>query len=148
MNVRHPFRAALLTLSFVAGTTVLAAPAATAAPSCNSTIDRPFTSGSHERVPVYRSGATVDVDCLLGSGNQGTAVAALQRSLLVCNGQSLGSSGVDGKFGQATKTAVINVQNAHGLTPDGVYGKNTRNAMRWSVDANGDNHNLRCAAYT
>lgn len=35
----------------------------------------------------------------------------------------------DGYFGQATKSAVISFQGAHGLTSDGIVGTSTRNSI-------------------
>lgn len=66
--------------------------------------------------------------CVLGVGNQGSAVRALQRALRSCNGQNIA---VDGVYGPNTRRAVLNVQARAGIARDGVYGPNTANAMRW-----------------
>lgn len=55
---------------------------------------------------------------------KGNAVKALQ-ILLIGNGYSCGTSGVDGSFGPGTEAAVKSYQKAKGLTPDGCVGKNT-----------------------
>ncbi len=54
-------------------------------------------------------------------GSSGDKVRAAQ-TLLVKNGRSVT---VDGVFGPATKSAVINFQQAHGLTADGIVGSIT-----------------------
>jgi hypothetical protein len=76
-------------------------------------------------IPTTNSGTA---NCVLGVGNQGYAVQVLQSALNACRGAGLV---VDGVFGQATKTAVKNVQAAYGLTVDGVYGPATRSKPIW-----------------
>jgi len=58
---------------------------------------------------------------VLSPGSTGTAVFALQKALRV--------SPANGTFGPATKAAVIAVQKAHRLTPDGVVGPATWTAL-------------------
>ena len=60
-------------------------------------------------------------------GDCGPAVAALQRSL---DAARFPSGGVDGCYGRATRYAVLAVQLAHRLRPDGVAGTLTRAALR------------------
>lgn len=55
-------------------------------------------------------------------GSSGSRVTELQNNLKKL-GYSVGT--VDGKFGAATKRAVIAFQSAHGLTPDGLAGAQT-----------------------
>lgn len=95
-----------------------AAPAAAALPSCTAT----------DRGAIPAAGRD-NHQCVLGSGNQGVAVKALQKSLRDCNKQSIG---VDGSYGPKTRQAVINVQRKAGLAQDGVYGPKTARAMLWS----------------
>lgn len=68
----------------------------------------------------------------LSKGMTGPQVKTLQR-LLIALGFKMKDGwrtyGVDGSFGQATKNAVINFQNARGLDPDGVVGPATWNAL-------------------
>ena len=52
-------------------------------------------------------------------------VTKLLQQRLISRGYSCGSSGADGKFGNGTKNAVIRFQKAHGLTEDGIVGRNT-----------------------
>ena len=60
----------------------------------------------------------------LREGSKGDDVRNAQE-LLRARGYSIGSSGIDGKFGPATKKAVIAFQKDHNLTPDGVIGPRT-----------------------
>ncbi len=61
----------------------------------------------------------------LRQGMRGNVVKELQHRLIDA-GQEVGTDGV---FGNGTKTAVMNVQMAHGSTPDGVVGKSTAAAL-------------------
>ncbi len=107
------------------------APAEAALPSCNSTT-RAYTAAENEYavIPTYRNGSVDDIGCLLGSGNSGSAVRALQTALNRCHGQPIS---VDGSFGPQTRAAVVAVQRAHGLRQDGVYGPATRSVIRWPL---------------
>ena len=58
---------------------------------------------------------------ILRRGNEGTQVKALQL-LLIGNDCSCGEWGADGDFGDSTEKAVIEYQDKHGLTRDGVVG--------------------------
>lgn len=74
-----------------------------------------------ENADVYRI-----VDCLpvIRYGDKNALVAAIQASLKYY-GYSVGICGIDGDFGNATKSAVIRFQTDHALTPDGEVGKDT-----------------------
>jgi lysozyme len=61
----------------------------------------------------------------LSTGAQGYEVMILQQGLNSINGTTIT---VDGNFGDGTKAAVIQLQTAKGLTPDGVVGPDT-----WAV---------------
>ena len=91
-------------------------------PSCITTLPLIVASNPTREalIPTSNSGSA---DCVLGVGNQGYAVQTLQQALNACRGAGLA---VDGIYGQATKTAVKNVQIAFGITADGVYGPVTR----------------------
>lgn len=68
------------------------------------------------------------VDCDVGEGSDDEAVAALQDALVRCNGQDVA---VDGDYGPATAEAVANVQRQAGVSADGTYDPETRQAMQW-----------------
>lgn len=84
---------------------------------------------------AYSSGLVVDGifgDKTLGAirtlrnGDDNSAVWSLQAALMA-HGYSLG--GIDGKFGGNTDSAVREFQRDHGLTVDGLAGKNTFSAL-------------------
>ena len=64
----------------------------------------------------------------LRKGAKGEQVKTLQR-LLVAFGFSVGKSGIDGDFGNATYTAVIGFQAKMKLEQDGIVGKDTWSAL-------------------
>lgn len=74
-------------------------------------------------------------DCLLRSGNSGSAVKALQRTLYYYYYKHLGISAAnisrDGVFGPATAKALRAAQSRHNLTADGIYGPKTRDKLCW-----------------
>lgn len=57
-------------------------------------------------------------------GSQGAIVTLLQERLYYYFGMSL-SGGIDGSFGDGTKSTVISFQKNHGLSADGIVGQNT-----------------------
>ncbi|MEV6208988.1 peptidoglycan-binding domain-containing protein [Kitasatospora sp. NPDC051914] len=74
-------------------------------------------------MPTTASGS---VDCRLAYGHTGDGVKALQESLYFCNGENVARDGI---FGNATKAAVLRVQQRGGISQDGVYGPQTRDRM-------------------
>lgn len=64
----------------------------------------------------------------LRKGDKGEYVTLLQTKL-VNKGYSVGSYGIDGDFGSATKKAVQQFQRDNGLDPDGVVGSRTWEAL-------------------
>ena len=64
----------------------------------------------------------------LRRGNDNAAVWSLQ-AVLMAHGYSVGSAGIDGKFGAGTEVAVRTYQRAAGLTVDGLAGKATFAAL-------------------
>ena len=60
----------------------------------------------------------------LSKGDTGDGVKRLQEMLMLL-GYSVGSSGADGSFGNATEVAVLLFQKDHGLTADGIVGEQT-----------------------
>jgi peptidoglycan hydrolase-like protein with peptidoglycan-binding domain len=123
-HVRGLFFSGLVLGAFGA-MTLVSAPSASAAVSC-STYSRYYnTSGTtHANMPSTSSSG--GFNCTLGTGNAGSGVRALQRTLNYCYSAGLT---VDGAFGNATKSALQGAQRAAGVSQDGVYGPNTRNAI-------------------
>lgn len=60
----------------------------------------------------------------LYKGDKGTEVRVMQ-ALLIARGYSCGMKGIDGSFGPATCTAVVNCQKSNGLKVDGICGLET-----------------------
>ncbi|WP_417554790.1 peptidoglycan-binding domain-containing protein [Microbacterium sp.] len=96
-----------------------------AAAACNTSTQFELYANPNEeaRVPTYGTSK----NCTLRSGNISEGVRTLQNSLNLCHGKSLV---VDGNFGPATRTALIQVQAAIGVTADGIYGTQTYTKMR------------------
>ncbi|ASO20896.1 peptidoglycan-binding domain-containing protein [Actinoalloteichus hoggarensis] len=92
--------------------------------SCDTTLRIPG-GGMIGVVPANTGSGS---NCILGVGNQGSAVRALQDHLRICNSQPVSTDGI---YGPQTKAAVEMVQRRYGATVDGVYGSQTRNAMLW-----------------
>ncbi|MCR4758658.1 MAG: RICIN domain-containing protein, partial [Oscillospiraceae bacterium] len=67
-------------------------------------------------------------------GMKGDSVRWVQYTLSQWLGYDIGSSGIDGDFGDATETAVANYQNSKDLTPDGIVGEQTRAAIIADID--------------
>ncbi|CAB4176035.1 Peptidoglycan binding-like [uncultured Caudovirales phage] len=74
---------------------------------------------------LHRLGSTIKSGRTLKLGDSGTDVADLQFFLLAACAQKIS---VDGKFGSATRNAVINFQKFFHLTPDGIFGPASRRA--------------------
>lgn len=70
----------------------------------------------------------------LRKGHKGSDVKALQTAL-IAHGFACGSTGADGEFGANTEKAVKALQQAKGLTVDGIAGKNTITALggKWAA---------------
>jgi peptidoglycan hydrolase-like protein with peptidoglycan-binding domain len=73
---------------------------------------------------------TVPASGHLSAGDSGPAVETLQQAL-----KQLGlyDGAVDGDFGQGTSDAVVAFQNAHNLTPDGIVGQATADAINQAL---------------
>ena len=132
-----PIRSAVLAL--VAGLAFVVAPATpahAALPTCNRADNLASPYGLY-RAPTYNG----TLSCVLRRGNYNNkGVEALQRNLRICYGQSIS---IDGDFGPATETALVNAQTwmrvVHGkdIAVDGVYGPETRRALFWPTARGG-----------
>lgn len=89
-------------------------------PTCNSVRD-----WFNAAVPDVSS--TSSVDCAMGLHANSDAVGRLQLTMNVCYGEHLV---VDNDFGPLTQAALKRTQTKAGTPADGVYGPNTRKAMR------------------
>jgi hypothetical protein len=90
---------------------------------------------THWGVPACENGdvpptptPTPDTTPTLRRGSAG-AYVTLAQTELIQKGYDCGSFGADGQFGAATEKAVRAFQKDHGLTVDGVIGKNTWAAL-------------------
>ena len=111
-----------------------ASSAQAAYPTCNGVTlfaDEVGTIGFYVKAPTKNG----NPDCVLGSGNSGSAVKALQRTLYYYYYKELGLSAAnisqDGVFGSATVKALKAAQSRHKITADGVYGPKTRDKLCW-----------------
>jgi peptidoglycan hydrolase-like protein with peptidoglycan-binding domain len=104
-------RAATITTVGVIAVTALLLPAATPARAANGA-----------PLPVLAQGA--------GMGAMPSAQVRVVQRALQRRGYDLGPSGVDGRFGPRTETAVRQMQADHGLAVDGIVGQETRKTLR------------------
>lgn len=127
--MRTRIATALATLAVAGGMAVAVLPAApaSAAPTCYTS-----TVWGGAFMPAYGSSPR----CATQQGNVSDAVAILQNTINQCYGAVLRANGlaplaVDRSFGPKTKAALTAVQRYLRITPDGGYGPQTGNAMRW-----------------
>jgi hypothetical protein len=121
---------AVITAAGVIGIGItLASPGAAYAATASCTGSSPFLTTENAPAWIPTIGTNVNQpNCDLGYGNQGAAVSQLQQQMNVCYGTKLATDGV---FGSLTQAAVKHVQSLIGVTVDGIYGPQTRNAMKW-----------------
>lgn len=113
------------------GATAIPAGAADAATArcmyLETTVGYPYIT----KIPATTDGIRT-VPCYLSQGMTDTAtggpIRELNFALQRCN---LQSPLILATYGSSTVTAIKNVQRAAGLTADGVYGPQTRAAMKW-----------------
>lgn len=127
--------AALAAALVVALSTVAlsAAPAAAATPKCQTFNGYAYVVGNVHYLALLPVASSTS--CYLNYGtwnNEGVEV--LQTTLNKCYGESLVR---DGDYGYGTRAAVQRTQSKVGVGVDGVYGPNTRSAMRWWVPSLG-----------
>lgn len=132
----------LLPVAFAAtgvGTFAIASPAQAAMPTCNTTLQYPKPDNTYASYPIH---STSGFSCLLGNGNAGSAVRALQKGLKKCYSSGLV---VDGIFGNRTETVLKSAQRSAGVTADGVYGPQTANAIKFPWLNQDTEAYVRCA---
>ena len=99
---------------------------------CSGTVKRSTTANTHWThygIPKGMSGSVPTTDKpTLRKGASGEYVTLLQ-TLLIQRGYNVGSTGADGKFGNATYNAVKAFQKDNGLAVDGVVGRATWSAL-------------------
>jgi peptidoglycan hydrolase-like protein with peptidoglycan-binding domain len=83
------------------------------------------SSSAAQTTNPYSSSCTNPASTTLQYGSAGSCVYYLQWDLVHPVNAGAASLTIDGKFGSATKTAVINYQNARKLSADGIVGSNT-----------------------
>ncbi|GAA4688463.1 hypothetical protein GCM10023347_50310 [Streptomyces chumphonensis] len=133
MNLRAK-SVSVLGVAAVAATTLVVLPAGTAHaayPKCNSS-KAIDTSHGTVRQPYYTG--TGSRNCVMGVGADNGAVRRLQYVLVHCYNRDIG---IDGVYGANTRNAVRYVQQFEGLASqdiDGVYGPLTRKAMKWRTN--------------
>ena len=98
---------------------------------CSGTVKKEKLSAkvTHWAIPRGLNGTVPTTDKpTLRKGSSGEYVTLLQ-TMLIQRGYSVGSTGADGKFGNATFNAVKAFQRDNGLTVDGVVGRATWSAL-------------------
>ncbi|WP_167979860.1 peptidoglycan-binding domain-containing protein [Lentzea indica] len=124
----------------VSGMAVSTGSASAATPLCEKMIT--YTNQVKDRivVPVTNSGL---ITCTIGRGLAAntTVVAGFQRGLIQCypgirlaapySDEFVRDLDRDGSFGPRTEAALKGVQNYIRTTPDGIYGPDTRNRMKF-----------------
>lgn len=115
---------ALLSVGLSVGGVAVATPASAAIAYCNSI----NINDSGFARPAYNSSS---LNCYMHQYKQsGSGVLRLQQALTFCYGQNIAWDGI---FGPATAAALANAQRAEGITADGKYGPQTRDALRWNL---------------
>ncbi|MFE9765322.1 peptidoglycan-binding protein [Streptomyces sp. NPDC005808] len=124
MRIRNAAVSAFLAATVIAGGTVLTAGSASAAPTRDVA-----TTGAVESAAWYCGYDNRVTPPTIRYGSTGNTVREAQ-CLLISLGYSVGSSGIDGQFGSATRSAVYALQADYGLQYDGIVGPQTWNCLR------------------
>ena len=88
------------------------------------------TTGQATKPPASRLRVTLPSAGNLSRGESSAGVVALQKALTTL-GYDAGAP--DGKFGSATEAAVIKFQTQKGMTPDGIVGAKTAQALNQAL---------------
>ena len=119
---------AVSTLLASAGIIGITSPAAHAVSMCTGSSSVYIGNGISTMQPT-RNGST---NCQLWYGTTGYGVLELQMALNHCHGTRIAQ---DRSFGPATREALKSVQRKIGARPDGNFGPETRNLMRfWTLN--------------
>lgn len=102
-----------------ASTQHAATPVAAPENKANSSASAPASKAKPPKLP----------EGVLKPGAVGAEVKQLQEALLLA-GEQLPKSGADGQYGKETVEAVKSLQSKFDLTPDGIYGSQTRQALQ------------------
>ena len=97
-------------------------------PNYDGSIIPPTPRNDEPYAPFPRPAGTVKL------GMTGDSVRWVQYTLSHWLKYDIGPDSVDGDFGDATETAVVNFQNSQDLVPDGIVGPATRNAIIAEID--------------
>lgn len=127
---RSPIAPVIAVLALLAAMVI--GPASPSAATSSDPCLTSFAIPGEVRVP-WRSGPYVGAgehwtDCYMKPGVTGDGVRVLQRALRNCYGENIT---VDGSFGPATGSALRRVQSRLGIASDGLYGNQTRDAMKF-----------------
>jgi peptidoglycan hydrolase-like protein with peptidoglycan-binding domain len=107
-----------------------------ATPHCNAeTYYRSTQIDRNVWLPGYGSNRV----CQLSTGDSGDGVRSLQVALVQCYSKGIS---VDGIFGPATASALRQAQSTAGTGADGIYGTNTRKALKFPIA--GDDADRSC----
>lgn len=117
--------------------------ASAAAPVCSSFAGYTDAAGYTTGVPLDAAQSNY---CSLRAGDSGGGVRELQKTLNGCYYDGVTYLDEDGQFGPATAKALKRAQGLAGVTPDGIYGPNTRDALRWYWSLNWQPRCLRLTA--
>lgn len=118
------------------GAVAVAAPASAAAGTCNNYASSDGTGGWVYRTPVQSVSGGYHEICYMGrSTTYNKGAEQLQRSLKLCYLSHIPAAWrdtfVDGYYGDRTAGVLESVQAAAGTGADGLYGPDTRRAIKW-----------------
>ncbi|MDI6104965.1 peptidoglycan-binding domain-containing protein [Actinoplanes sp. NEAU-A12] len=124
-RVRTVVRAGL----FAAASVLVGPSPAYATSTCTTSLYIATEGRKPHDAPALSNGS---VNCQLKRNNRGEAVRAPQNAMQMCYEKRIEADRI---FGGDTETALRSVQRAIGVADDGIYGPNTRRAMKfWNTN--------------
>lgn len=114
-------------MAALVGGAVTAAPASAADGVCTGS--KTIRNAADTLYWVFPWNGTSGSNCYLVYGHTGGGVEALQKNMNSCYGTRLVT---DGRFGEATRDALKDVQGRIGAAVDGEYGRETHEKMKWA----------------